>query len=61
MQEEKRPRGANREICRAAEELYGSEMFLTDPKVGRCRFDHVEPPATQTEQDSREWCAEHEV
>ena len=61
MQERKQKSSANDEICRAAEALYGDEMYLTDPKVAASRRDPVFPPATQNEQDTREWCAEHQT
>lgn len=62
MQEKERKRvDANREICRAAEALYGSEMYLTDPAVYESRRDAVYPPATQNVQDTREWCLEHQT
>ncbi len=46
---------------RYAAEMYGDRMYQTDPHVAACRRDRVEPPATQTVDDTREWCLEHET
>ena len=46
---------------RYAAQAYGDRMYQTDPLVEACRKDHIEPPSTQTANDTRKWCLEHET